>query len=326
MNRSTVFLLLLLLFFCFIIGACGGCKSPNTNEPRAKVETSESLLRVGIIKGELFSLPLLVALEKEFFKEAGIDIEKPQQFDSQDDLLQSLLTGKIDIGFVDPVKAVIAIAKGHKICLVASVAKQGCSLVVHDGEVTKPLELPGMGIAIENKDTFCAFFLHQFLVKQKLDGQVYIVTFPQSEMYANHHKRYINGFAAVEPYIAKAIVNDNTGIMIDARKLLPNHPSSVLGVNPLFLKSNKTMVDKYLSALEKGMKYISSNPAESATIALNHLKIDLNTYNSSMSRILFSTELNSAHLEQYAEFINEMGFAKIENPARFIKEFSGDSI
>ncbi len=318
MIRKFVFFALILSLH-FLAVACGGCKAPSSGAPLKNIHKNREPLKIGVAKGDILSLPAYVINENSMAQPLGLKIGEPVVFQTDDALLNALSEGKIHGAVVDPIMAMARAEKpGGILC---SVARRGCSLVIHAGEVAKPLELVGMGLAVPRKDSFSAFYLHRFLVSHKLDGRVYVLTLPRQKMAKNHYERYINGFVTCEPLISTAIVRENTGILAGSENFLPDHPSRVLIAGHNILNKRINPVRKYTKALDAACEWINNNSQSSAEIASRRLNIDKDVAAGALDRVAFSTKIAKRHLIEYANYLNDLGLTSMDDSSLFTNDY-----
>jgi ABC-type nitrate/sulfonate/bicarbonate transport system substrate-binding protein len=133
----------------------------------------KGVVRIGYTNNPLF-VPLFVAVDKGLFRNHGLKVEL-KKFGSPSEIGYALLAERIDVGFVEPLKA-FRLLNGHKqgrIKIVGTIGfPYGATLVVRKDLDVRLADLEGLKIAASSKD---CVLLHQF----KHDAKRYGVNIEQ---------------------------------------------------------------------------------------------------------------------------------------------------
>lgn len=103
-------LLLPLLFIALCIVSVGGCS--NDKESVAKTGNREKVT-LNEVAHSIFYAPMYVAIENDYFKEEGIDLELVTGYGA-DKTMTALLTGEADIGFMGSEASIYTYLQGAK--------------------------------------------------------------------------------------------------------------------------------------------------------------------------------------------------------------------
>jgi ABC-type nitrate/sulfonate/bicarbonate transport system substrate-binding protein len=75
--------------------ACGSSSGSSEPKPEHKV------LTVGVVKGEIGALPLYTGVDRNYFKQKGLDVRIDDSYASDQDAMSALRDGKIDVVYDD---------------------------------------------------------------------------------------------------------------------------------------------------------------------------------------------------------------------------------
>jgi ABC-type nitrate/sulfonate/bicarbonate transport system substrate-binding protein len=250
------------LFVYLLTALClFGCKSTSINTDSSPVPAKENpKIRIGFVDKNLGALPAVVGVKKRIIDRGTLT----GSFDTDPAVLDALAKGAIDIGYVDPVAA-LAYADQTQVQVVAVAAREGCAIVVHDGEIHSPVELATRIFSVRAHTSVPAWLLNVFAKKHKLDGQLYVSEVAPDQLYPQMFKRYADGFAGAEPLVTTAIANENTGVIARSAQLAPGHAHTYVVAGPAFAKDAR--LPQFVNTHAQAAAWIGQHPDEAAAIA-----------------------------------------------------------
>ena len=319
-KKIRVIFMVLTLFACFWGGF--GCKNSKAPNPGVAAVTPEPTgFRLGAVRGDLDALAIHAAADQGFFAALGLARKDLQLYENETQLLGALGEGRLDTVCVGLDAVMLAVARDKLPAVVVAQAVAGSpALVIRNQEVATPFELVGMAVAVPSGASAEAFFLNAFLVANKLDGRVYIDEKVPVEMESEMvSTRTIVGFAAGEPTVSLAIGKQNAGIMAQASDVSVKVPGAGIIASSALLKDHPDRQKILVDTIRRGVEWIRAHPDQAAALGATITGLDPKVVGAALSRMDFSAKIDLPACVDYAQYLNEKGYAKIENPDRFVR-------
>jgi NitT/TauT family transport system substrate-binding protein len=258
-------IILLMLGVALVISGCSSYKS--TNEAGALMQIS---LPMGYIPNIQFA-PFYVAVEKGFFKDAGIEIEFDYKFET--DGVALVGAGELPFAVVSGEQVLLARAQGLPVTYVAAWYQQYPVSVVARSEagVLVPQDLKGRKIGLPGLFGASYVGLRALLNAGKLtedDVTLDSIGFNQVELMAAGEQDIVVGYTANEPIQLKARGIAVTEIRVaDYAQLAANG----LLASEKVLAENPDLVHVFVGAFLKGLQYTIDNPDEAFILSGVHI-------------------------------------------------------
>lgn len=248
--------------------ALSACASP---EPASEAGILTKIrLPMGYIPNIQFA-PFYVAVEKGYFKEAGIEVELDYKFET--DGVALVGAGELPFAVVSGEQVLLARAKGIPVTYVAAWYQQYPVSVVAKSEagVLVPQDLKGKKIALPGLFGANYIGLRALLNAGKLseaDVTLDAVGFNQVELVAAGSQDIIVGYAANEPIQLKAQGIAVTEIRVaDYAQLAANG----LLASEKVIAENPKLVRAFVGAFLKGLNDTIANPDEAFQLSQVHI-------------------------------------------------------
>lgn len=238
----------------------------------------ENTLRVSEVTHSIFYTPWYVSLEKEYFKEEGLNIEVLLT-PGADKVASSVLSGDVDIGFSGP-EATIYIYNNSKQKLIsfASLTKKDGQFIIGDCSLKDNFslnDLKGKTILAGRTGGMPLLMFKYALYKNGISEQdVNIDTSVEfaslSSAYISKQGDFVNLF---EPN-ALMLEKKNYGcVLASLGNLTENVPYTTFYAKEEFIKNNKSTIKKFNKALNKGIEFVKNNDSETiAKVIQNQFK------------------------------------------------------
>ena len=258
-------IVLIMLGMAIVLSACASSNS--TNEAGALTKIS---LPLGYIPNIQFA-PLYVAVEKGYFKEAGIDVEFDYKFET--DGVALVAAGELPFAVVSGEQVLLARAKGLPVTYVAAWYQQYPVSVVAKSEagILVPQDLKGKKIGLPGLFGANYIGLRALLNAGKLsESNVTLdaIGFNQVELVASGQQDIVVGYTANEPIQLRAQGIAVTEIRVaDYAQLAANG----LLASEKVIAENPELVRAFVGAFLKGLRDTISNPDEAFQLSEAHI-------------------------------------------------------
>ena len=256
---------LIMLGVALALSAC--TSSQSTNEAGTLTKVS---LPVGYIPNIQFA-PLYVAVEKGYFKEAGIDIEFDYKYET--DGVALVAAGELPFAVVSGEQVLLARAKDLPVTYVAAWYQQYPVAVVAKSEagILVPQDLKGKKIGLPGLFGANYIGLRALLNAGKLtesDVTLDAIGFNQVELVASGQQDIIVGYTANEPIQLRA-----QGIAVTELRVsdYANLAANGLLASEKVIKENPDLVRAFVGAFLKGLKDTIANPDEAFQLSEAHI-------------------------------------------------------
>jgi NitT/TauT family transport system substrate-binding protein len=207
--------------------------------------------------------PILVAKEKGYFKEQGIDVEI-LQFKSGPLVHQALSAGELDMAYIGSPPVYHWYSRGLESRILAKVNYGQAAVISRkDSGITEITSLRGKKLAGVRKGSGMDVLLRGYVLgdaaKLKPDEDLSIISMPPGNMEAAVDKNVVNAAFIWEPFTSKALIRGNTQIVFDMNKAVPKYPWYIIMAMPETLKESRSTVVNVLKAHKKAVEYLNSS-------------------------------------------------------------------
>ena len=248
--------------------ALSGCANPqSTNEAGALTHIR---LPLGYIPNIQFA-PLYVAVEKGYFKEAGIEVEFDYKYET--DGVALVGAGELPFAVVSGEQVLLARAKGLPVTYVAAWYQQYPVSVVAKSEagILVPQDLKGKKIGLPGLFGANYIGLRALLNAGHLsesDVMLDAIGFNQVELVASGQQDIIVGYAANEPIQLRA-----QGIAVTELRVADYAQLAANGLlaSEKVIKENPDLVRAFVGAFLKGLQATIANPDEAFQLSESHI-------------------------------------------------------
>ena len=258
-------LVLIMLGVALVISGCSSSKSTNDAGALTKIR-----LPMGYIPNIQYA-PFYVAVEKGYFKEAGIEIDFDYKFET--DGVALVGAGELPFAVVSGEQVLLARAQGLPVTYVAAGYQEYPVSVVAKSEagVIVPQDLKGKKIGLPGLFGANYIGLRALLNAGELtedDVTLDAIGFNQVELVVAGQQDIIVGYAANEPIQLRAQGIAVTEVRVaDYAQLAANG----LLANEMVIAENPDLVRAFVGALLKGLKDAIDNPDEAFTLSESHI-------------------------------------------------------
>lgn len=273
-------------------------------------EGKSSALRVGYVRGEIYSLPFMVGRDKGFFSDEGLESMKEVALDSGVEIMGAFSAGQLDIGYVGIDTVVTFFArKMADVQIIAQVNSGGsCVVVRKELDIHNLSGLVGRGVAVPGMSTREGFLLEMACKKKGIDmGEIEIIIMKPTDMIAAMSSGQIDAFVAAEPIPCFAIREGFAKILFSSREVLKDLPHYVIVADLTFCMNHPRLVSRFISAHTSALSYIEEHQSEFRDIARIQTGYDEESLSIALKNIEFSGKLSSRSLKHYLDYLESSG-------------------
>lgn len=271
----SLLLVLLLLLTSSILLAGWGYNS--------KKEGKTATIRVAHLVN-ISNMQALVGLADDTFQNAlGSKVKIDRKvFNGGPEVIEALLAGEIDIGYIGAAPAAIGYIRSHgALKIIAGAANAGAVLVVQkDGGINKITDLAGKKIAVPQYGNTQDILLRKTLNDAQLKvvnqgGNVQVLQVKNPDIYSLFNRKQLDGALVPEPWGSMLLKDGKGKILLDWNQFWRkgNYSTLAVVVNTKFLEKHPDLVEKWLQAHVAITQKIKKNPTWAKKIVNDQLKV-----------------------------------------------------
>lgn len=249
-----------------------GC-SPNTN--------ASAPIRIGLNAWPGYEF-LYLAQEKQFFKEAGVEV-KLVELTSLADARRAYERGLIDgLGttLIDTLQARHARTPGPQVVWVADYS-DGADVIVARNDLSKVSDLQGKKVGVEMV-SLGVYILSQALEKSNLHLKDVIAVYMDQASMANALKSGTLDAVVTYPPTSVTLQNEGVGKVLFSTAELPGEVMDVLAIDTTIVAERMEEVRRLLTAFSKAVNFTKSNPQEAYAIMARRERISPEEFKDAM--------------------------------------------
>jgi NitT/TauT family transport system substrate-binding protein len=222
--------------------------------------------------------PVVIAKEKGFFDEAGVDVEIVS-FTSGPIVHQALAAGELDMAYIGAPPVYHWYSRGLKSKILAKVNYgQAAVLVRKDSGIKRVADLRGKKLAGVRKGSGMDVLLRGYVLGEegKLvpDQDVQIVPMPSGNMGPSVESHVVDGAFIWEPFTSQFELRGQSQVIFDMNKAVPKYPWYIVMALPQTLEKKRDAVLKVLAAHKRAVDYLNSSPTAGNDIIAKTFKLE----------------------------------------------------
>lgn len=235
---------------------------------------------IGFPIQSLDAAPLIIAYQKGYFRDQGIDVSLMHLQSSEGAL--AVGSGKVDIDITGVARLFGPIEKGAPIKILSIMSDMSAHLFIRPGSNIVTLkDLEGKKISIGPAGSGGTRLKFMYILKKEGVDPTKIKFIDLEKMYlpmALMDKKAIDAALIDEPaYVNKAKEQGAVVLPYWYEKNYQTMPTgSSIAVNTDFLKDNEDSVNKFYKAMIQAHHYFNDNPSESSIIVTQYIKDNTN--------------------------------------------------
>jgi NitT/TauT family transport system substrate-binding protein len=267
---------LLLLLFPLSLGACNSSTTSSTNQ-----ESGPATVHLAYFPNLTHAVALAGVARGTFQKTIEPNHLDTKTFNAGPDLINALLAGSVDIGFIGPNPAINGYLTSHGGLRIISGASSGGALLIvqPDAHINNAQDLNGKKLADPQSGGTQDISLRHYLQNNGLKttdqgGTIQIIPTNNSTILTAFKEGQIDGAWVPEPWASRLIVEGHGQVLVDERTLWPNHKFVTTSVvaRKAFLDQHLDIVKEFLQAVVETVQYIQSNPDDAKKLINSQLQ------------------------------------------------------
>ena len=300
-------------------------------------EDDQTLVRVGYFPN-MTHAQALVGFNDGSFREALGDnvVVEDHKFNAGPALIEALLAGEIDLGYIGPVPAVNGFVKSKgKLHIIAGSSVGGAVLLASSSGIIKSVkDLDGKRVAVPQLGNTQDILLRKLLAEVGLKdaskgGTVTIIPADNSAILTLISRGEVDAALVPEPWGSIIVANTGANILLKSDDIWPegNLATSVLIVSAEFLEMNSDLVEKWLEVHIRLTENINGDKERSKAQINEQLKkltgrsLPEDVLDKSFSEVIFTIDPVVPSIEEFANISFRAGYLKekpdIENLFNF---------
>ena len=295
--EKTKTLIGILVIFIFLISACGNSSTTGKSIQQTKPIT------IGMQVGPASTL-LMVAKDKSFFEEEGLNVEL-KEFTAGKFALQAFLANSIDMAASGEVPVTLASLQGNKFYIITQLVERTKNEVRVVALKDNNSDNPEKYFKTKKRKLATSFgggpefYTYNFLKKNNITN-VEIISQKPEDMPVALQSKSVDAIAIFEPFafFAEQKLGNNSVTFKDEKLYSELY---VLSAKKEWVQSNPQTAEKIIRALAKASEYIEKNPDESKLILKKYTKLDKSTVDGIWNNFVYKPVLN----ELLPKYLNE---------------------
>ncbi len=252
--------------------------------------------------------PIWIALHEHLFRKYGLNVSKVLKFKTGLELAAAFARGEVQAGWACLGPALMIIARGVPLKIIAKVHDYGYALVVNPRKISSIKDLNGIVVYAPGKGSPCYLLLLKVEERYGIKFKAIRFMKPPAALAALLSGE-IEAAAIPEPYSSVAEYK-GLKVLLRAQDIWPDMPGSFLVVTDSLLKKHPDVVRKLVEVTYEGIKILKSNPELAAKIDSEVLGLPVKVTRHSISELQWNTTISIKEIQKYIDFMYSHGILK----------------
>jgi NitT/TauT family transport system substrate-binding protein len=243
-------------------------------------------------------------------------------FNAGPSLVEAMLAGEIDIGYVGPGPAIAGFTatSGRGLKVISGAAANGAVLVARpDSGINSPRDLIGKRLATpqlaNTQDIAARHYLSAELKQTDLSNVLPIANAEQVPMF---QRGEVDAAWVPEPWGSRLIIEANARLIMEEKDLWPNQQfaTTIVVVSPTFLQKYPDIVADLLASHRQWTARLAADPQsqlpqlKTALYTLTRKQLPAGTLEQAISRVTFTDDPIWSSIQTMADWTYQLRFAK----------------
>lgn len=309
-----------LVVTALLLLAAGGCdRSSQPNADGTPAPLAE--VRLGYFANVTHAQAVLGVSSGEFSSAVAPAKFSTKVFNAGPSLIEALLTGNIDIGYVGPGPAISAHTKsrGEGIRVISGVAANGVLIVARkDSGINSFADLKGKKLATPQQGNTQDISARHYLIKELAQADANnVIAVSNAEQSAMMSHGQIDAAWVPEPWGSRLVAESGAKVIGEEKDLWPEKKFSLTCIvtTPAFLQKHPDVVAKLLGVHRNWTARLASEPAkheaalDAALEALSGKKLPAGVLKESLSHVTFTNDPLESTFQTMGQWSYDLGFA-----------------
>jgi len=284
---------------------------------------AQTAVTIGAGKDPNLAAQIVIARDKGFFKEAGLDVDI-KFFPSAGDLMTAVVGGSVPIGTSGATPTTTLRSRPFPVWILSQISDiSGAQQIIVKQNLKRLDELYGKKIAIM-RGTASESLFNSFAKAYGFDAsKVELVNMAPAEMLASFSRGTVDAISVWEPNTTRARRTANGKVLVTGTKsMIPGREGerriygdhSVLFATETYIREHPAAIRAILAALLKANEFIGSNKAEATALLAKEFGLELADMADVMASNNYTLALNDEmvrDLDQVADFLH--GLTRIQS-------------
>ena len=284
--------------------------------------TAQAVVRLGYFANMTHAQAVLGAASGDFAKAVSPARLENKIFNAGPSLVEAMLAGEIDIGYVGPGPAIagFTVSSGKGLRIISGAAANGVVIVARaDSSIQTLADLAGKRLAtpqIANTQDIAA--RHYISVELKQSDLSGIMPIANAEQASLMERSEIDAAWVPEPWGSRLIIESKARLIAEEKDLWPGgmFATTVVVATPEFIEKHPDLVARFLDVHRAWTARLNADPAaqlpqlKSALFALTRKQLPAGTLEQAIGRVTFTDNALASSLETMAQWTYQLGFAK----------------
>lgn len=218
--------------------------------------------------------PYYVAMDKGWFKQAGIKLEI-NSGGGGGDTMRTLSTGGIDIAQGGAPAALLEAMRDKHVELVGGFEdiNEFTWIVPPNSKVHSVKDLAGAKLAFTHAGSATEWTIHEVVRLAHIPNVTYVSCGAPGSCWVAAKSGSITAGIGVEPFVAVKERTDHARVVLTAAKYIKHYVLDLFDVNTKWANAHKSTLKQFFQVLQRGIDYVQSNPNVASQITAKYLKM-----------------------------------------------------
>ncbi|CAH0346536.1 ABC transporter substrate-binding protein [Bacillus sp. CECT 9360] len=270
----------LMMMMVFVVSGCGGQQSAggsSSSKGSGGDKMDEIDISVTHYPTGLYAVPYDVGMEKGFFEEEGIKINKIVGSGGGGTTVRNVLSGDLPFGDVSTSAVLQSYLAGAPLKIVGGGVQSVSDLVYvtrKDADIEKVEDMVGKTWAFTNPGSVTETTSQLIFDSAGVDPKSLelVASGGVSEGLTMLQAKEVDATLMMEP--AYSVQKDDWKTLFRVSDHVPNYQQSVIITSPQLIKENPDLVKRFLKAYQKSVEWTYANPEEAGKIFAKSAEID----------------------------------------------------
>ena len=262
-------------------------------------------LRIAIGRYQVHEAPLLVAIEKGYFKGAGLRIELVR-YSTGLEMATAISRGDVDMAVAPAGPILIAASRGAPVKIAFLLNELGWGIVARPGAVTSGHRIAeGSLIATPGRGS-PAWLLTKLLLDREHIRGVRILKMEPSAAAAALLSGKVDAVSLPEP-LPTLLESKGMIDVADSADLWPDLPGFVIAVRWDVIKDKRRELRIFLKLLKKASTDVIEDPDYAVDVLSKNLNVNADVVRKALNKLRFNVTLDEGQISRYSELLVKYG-------------------